>query len=36
MTQQNSVPRDTQLHKQVAELQKRVDVLEDILDSRKY
>lgn len=35
MTQQNSVPRDTQLHKQVAELQKRVDVLEDILDSSK-
>ena len=35
MTQQNPVQKDTQLHKQVAELQKRVDVLEDILDSSK-
>ena len=35
MTQQNPVQKNTQLHKQVAELQKRVDVLEDILDSSK-
>ena len=35
MTQHNPVQKDTQLHKQVAELQKRVDVLEDILDSSK-
>ena len=35
MTQQNPVQKDTQLHRQVAELQKRVDVLEDILDSSK-
>ena len=35
MTQQNSVPKDTQLQRQVAELQKRVDSLEDILDNGK-
>lgn len=33
MIQLNPVQKDTQLHKQVAALQKRVDVLEDILDS---
>ena len=35
MNQQNSVPKDTQLQRQVAELQKRVDSLEDILDNGK-
>ena len=35
MTQQNSVPMDTQLQLQVAELQKRVGYLEDILDNGK-
>ena len=35
MTQHESVPRDTQLQRQVAELQKRVGYLEDILDNGK-
>jgi excisionase family DNA binding protein len=35
MTQPNSVPGDTLLQQQVAELQKRVDSLEDILDNGK-
>ena len=35
MTQLNSVQKDTQLIKQIADLQKRVDALEDILDAGK-
>ena len=35
MKEQNNVQKDTQLYKQVAELQKRVEILEDILDSTK-
>jgi len=35
MTQQNSVQKDTQLTKQIADLQKRVETLEDMLDAGK-
>ena len=35
MTQLNSVQKDTQLNKQIADLQKRVDALEDILEAGK-
>ena len=35
MTQQNSVQKDTQLTKLIADLQKRVDTLEDMLDAGK-
>ena len=35
MTQQNSVQKDTQLTKQIADLQKRVEALEDMLDAGK-
>ena len=35
MTEQKNVQKDTQLHKQIAELQKRVEILEDIIDSAK-
>ena len=35
MTQQNSVQKDTQLTKLIADLQKRVETLEDMLDAGK-
>ena len=35
MTQQNSVQKDTQLTKQIADLQKRVETLADMLDAGK-
>ena len=35
MKEQNNVQKNTQLYKQIAELQKRVEILEDILDSAK-
>ena len=35
MTQLNSVPKDTQINKQIANLQKRVETLEDILEAGK-
>ena len=35
MTQQNSIQKDTQLTKQIADLQKRVETLEDMLEAGK-